>query len=221
MTNQDYWQSIVGEQTPEEFLRAYGTADPELGLERFLEDRGQLYGVINQGSWSDTFAAEKQHDVLTARVYLLSYFEDTREEWQPAVEAQPPKVVRRYRPVYDLPVPKAAETESKSDSEENVVTPDGDQASDTPAADAAQSADEAKPAETVAQDDAEASAPDETTPEVAQAPESTEDPPAEVEAPVSEETSHAPSDGDVAGEPEESSENPSTPEPEGEAPQHS
>ncbi|MCF6286314.1 MAG: hypothetical protein L3K26_14155 [Candidatus Hydrogenedentes bacterium] len=123
MTNQYYWQTIVGELSPEEFLRAYGTADPELGLERFLEDRGQLYGVINQGSWKTTFVAATQHTVLTAQVYLRSYLEETRETWEPALEAQPPKVVRRYRPVYDFPVPGSASAEP-SGSEEKTTVPD-------------------------------------------------------------------------------------------------
>ncbi len=114
MTNHDYWQTFVGEETPEAFLRAHGTADPDLALERFLEERGQVYGVINQGRWKDTFDAPVQFHILTTRVYLRSYLEETREEWQPAVESQPPKVVRRYRPVYDLPV---VETPDESDEE--------------------------------------------------------------------------------------------------------
>ena len=121
MTNQDYWQTIVGPVTPEEFLRAYGTADPELGLERFLEERGQFCGVVNQSTWVSTFEATEQYHVLTVRVYLESYLDETREEWQPALEAQPPKVVRRYRPVYDFPVPAAAPADSDGESGESDV----------------------------------------------------------------------------------------------------
>ena len=144
MTNQDYWQTIVGEQSPEEFLRAYGTADPELGLERFLEDRGQLYGVINQGSWKTTFLAKKQYTILTAQVYLRSYLEETREDWQPALEAQPPKVVRRYRPVYDFPVPGSAPEKSGGNGKEeappeqvskNTVDTSAENSTDAPAPD--------------------------------------------------------------------------------------
>lgn len=118
MTNQDYWQTIVGDSSPEEFLRTYGTADPDLGLERFLEDRGHLFGVLNQGSWDATFEATEQHHILTARIYLRSYLEDTREEWESALEAKPPKVVRRYKPVYDLPVPEAPSPEPAAPAEE-------------------------------------------------------------------------------------------------------
>jgi len=117
MTNYDYWQTFVGTATPEEFLRSVGTADPELGLERFLEERGHFCGVVNQGTWESTFAATEQYHLLSVRIYLQSYLEETREEWQPALEAQPPKVVRRYRPVYDLPVPATA---SEASDPENV-----------------------------------------------------------------------------------------------------
>ena len=115
MTNLDYWQTLVGEQNPEDFLRTYGTADPDVGLERFLKDRGHFYGVLNQGDWATTFVAEKQYHVLTARVYLRSYLEETREDWQPALEARPPKVVRRYKPVYDFPITDTKESDSESD----------------------------------------------------------------------------------------------------------
>lgn len=132
MTNLDYWQTIVGPVTPEEFLRTYGTADPELGLERFLEDRGHFCGVVNQGTWVNTFVATEQYQLLTIRIYLQSYLEETREDWQPALEAQPPKVVRRYRPVYDLPVPdknaasveEASELEPVADNEVHIETTD-------------------------------------------------------------------------------------------------
>ena len=127
MTNLDYWQTLVGEQNPEEFLRTYGTADPDVGLERFLEDRGHFYGVLNQGDWATTFTAEKQCHVLTARVYLRSYLEETREDWQPALESRPPKVVRRYKPVYDLPT-----TDSKSDVQSPADTAEDDVATEAP-----------------------------------------------------------------------------------------
>lgn len=115
MTNQDYWNTFVGESTPEDFLRSFGTADPELALERFLEDRGQLYGVVNQQSWEQTFSAPEQFHVWSVRAYLRSYLEDTRDDWAPALEAKPPKVVRRYRPVYDLPTPDSDEEITESD----------------------------------------------------------------------------------------------------------
>lgn len=97
MTNLDYWQKFVGEESPEDFLRNHGTADPELGVARFLEDRNHLYGVVNQGQWRDTFETPEQYQRLTVQVYLLSYLEETRQDWAPALEAKPPSIPRRYR----------------------------------------------------------------------------------------------------------------------------
>lgn len=101
MTNLDIWQTYVGEQSPEEFMRAYGSADPEVCLARFLEDRGNLYGIVNQGAWRDTFQATDQHHVHTVRMYLMSYLEETRDEWGPALEAKRPSIPRRYREKFD------------------------------------------------------------------------------------------------------------------------
>ena len=101
MNNLDYWNTLVGEDSPETFLRNYGSADPELSVSRFLEERGHLYGVVNQGSWQDTFKTENQYHRLTVRVYLLSYLEETRDEWGPALESKPPAIPRRYREKFD------------------------------------------------------------------------------------------------------------------------
>jgi len=101
MQNVDYWNTFVGEESPEAFMRNYGSADPELCVARFLEERGQLYGVVNQGSWVKTFAMPEQHHCLAVKVYLLSYLEDTREDWLPPLEASPPTTPRRYREKFD------------------------------------------------------------------------------------------------------------------------
>jgi hypothetical protein len=201
MTNQDYWQTIVGEQSPEEFLRAYGTADPELGLERFLEDRGHLYGVINQGSWKSTFVAARQYTALTAQVYLRSYLEETREAWEPALEAQPPKVVRRYRPVYDFPVPGSASAETSGSDEKTAVpdaTPDN---GDTSPANTEEASAEAT--ETGAKNDSEATS---TAPGAdAPAPDTTDDDDSSSSSPPNEEEHTAESaeaDGKVEAMPE-------------------
>lgn len=111
MTNLDYWNTFVGEESPESFLRNYGTADPELCVSRFLEERGQFYGVVNQGSWVKTFSMPEQHHCLTVKVYLLSYLDETRDEWHPALEANPPSIPKRYREKFDqdrYPPPEAA-----------------------------------------------------------------------------------------------------------------
>lgn len=101
MTNLDYWQTFVGDQSPEDFMRAFGSADPELCIARFLEDRGNLYGVVNQGSWDQTFQVLDQHHILSVRVHLQSYLDETRDEWAPALEAKPPSIPRRYREKFD------------------------------------------------------------------------------------------------------------------------
>ena len=119
MNNLDYWQTFVGEDTPETFLRNYGTADPELCVARFLEDRNNLYGVVNQGQWRDTFQTPEQHQRLTVQVYLLSYLEETRDEWAPALEAKPPAIPRRYREKFDqdkYPPPPKEETGSADEA---------------------------------------------------------------------------------------------------------
>lgn len=101
MTNLDYWTTFVGEESPESFLRRYGTTDPVLGVSRFLEDRGQLYGVVNQGTWVTTFNSPEQFHRMSVEVYLLSYLEETREDWQAPLEAQPPHTPRRYLEKFD------------------------------------------------------------------------------------------------------------------------
>jgi hypothetical protein len=115
MTNLDYWNTFVGEESPESFLRNYGTADPELCVSRFLEERGQFYGVVNQGSWVKTFSMPEQHHCLTVKVYLLSFLDETRDEWHPALEANPPSIPKRYREKFDqdrYPPPEAATEDS-------------------------------------------------------------------------------------------------------------
>ena len=101
MLNLDYWNTFVGEESPEAFMRNFGSADPELCVSRFLEERGQLYGVVNQSSWVKTFAMPEQHQCLTVKVYLLSYLDETRDEWSPALEANPAHTPRRYREKFD------------------------------------------------------------------------------------------------------------------------
>ena len=118
MQNLDYWNTFVGEESPEAFMRNYGSTDPELCVTRFLEERGQLYGVVNQGSWVKTFAMSEQHHCLTVKVYLLSYLEDTRDVWLPLLEATPPAPPRRYREKFDqdrFPPPGAVVEESPAD----------------------------------------------------------------------------------------------------------
>lgn len=101
MTNLDYWNTFVGEESPETFMRNFGSPDPELCVARFLEERGQLYGVVNQGSWVKTFSMPEQHQSLSVKVYLLSYLDETSEDWRPALEANPPHTPRRYREKFD------------------------------------------------------------------------------------------------------------------------
>lgn len=111
MQNLDYWNTFVGEESPETFMRNFGSTDPELCVSRFLEERGQLYGIVNQGSWVKTFAMPEQHHCLTVKVYLLSYLDETRDTWQPALEANPPHTPRRYREKFDpdrFPPPDAS-----------------------------------------------------------------------------------------------------------------
>lgn len=117
MQNLDYWNTFVGDQSPEAFMRNYGSPDPELCVARFLEERGQLYGVVNQGSWVKTFAMPEQHHCLTVKVYLLSYLEDTREQWLPSLEATPPATPRRYREKFDqerFPPPGTGQDEAQA-----------------------------------------------------------------------------------------------------------
>lgn len=101
MLNLDYWNTFVGDESPETFMRNFGSADPEMCVSRFLEERGQLYGVVNQGSWVKTFGMPEQHQCLTVKVYLLSYLDETRDAWQPALAASPPHTPRRYREKFD------------------------------------------------------------------------------------------------------------------------
>ena len=118
MTNLDYWNTFVGEDTPESFMRNYGTSDPELCVARFIEERGQFYGVVNQGSWVKTFAMPEQHHCLSVKVYLLSYLDETRDEWHPALEANPPSTPRRYREKFDqdrYPPPDSSTQDSLAD----------------------------------------------------------------------------------------------------------
>lgn len=115
MTNLDYWNTFVGEESPESFMRNFGSADPELCVSRFLQERGQFYGIVNRGSWVDSFAALDQHHTFSVQVYLLSYLEETRPAWQPALEANPPNTPRRFREKFDqerYPPPESTLEES-------------------------------------------------------------------------------------------------------------
>ncbi|MBX3180842.1 MAG: hypothetical protein KF886_26135 [Candidatus Hydrogenedentes bacterium] len=143
MTNLDIWQTYVGEQSPEEFMRAYGSADPEVCLARFLEDRGNLYGIVNQGAWRDTFQAADQHHVHTVRMYLMSYLEETRDEWGPALEAKRPSIPRRYREKFDQdkyppppPVENTDVTAPSADETAPDLTPENDASAAQTTADA-------------------------------------------------------------------------------------
>jgi hypothetical protein len=85
---------------------------------RFLEERGQLYGVVNQGSWVKTFSMPEQHQSLSVKVYLLSYLDETREDWHPALEANPPNTPRRYREKFDqdrYPPPDSSTQDTPTD----------------------------------------------------------------------------------------------------------
>jgi hypothetical protein len=122
MQNLDYWNTFVGEDSPETFMRNYGSPDPEVCVARFLEERGQLYGVVNQGTWVSTFAKPEQHHCLTVKVYLVSYLEDTREDWLPSLEVNPPHTPRRYREKFDPDRFPPPETTAEDSVEEEAGT---------------------------------------------------------------------------------------------------
>jgi hypothetical protein len=118
MQNLDYWNTFVGDESPESFMRTYGSIDPELCVARFLEERGQFYGIVNRGTWAKTFAMPGQYHCLTVKVYLLSYLEETRDQWLPSLEASPPTIPRRYREKFDqdrFPPPVAVEDDGPAD----------------------------------------------------------------------------------------------------------
>jgi hypothetical protein len=60
----------------------------------------------------------EQHQSLSVKVYLLSYLDETREDWHPALEANPPNTPRRYREKFDqdrYPPPDSSTQDTPTD----------------------------------------------------------------------------------------------------------
>jgi len=193
MTNLDYWQTFVGDDSPETFMRNHGSMDPDLCVSRFLEDRNHLYGVVNQGQWRDTFQAPEQFQRLTVEVYLRSFLEETRDEWGPALEAKPPSIPRRYR--------------EKFDQDKYPPPPSSDEVTDAPAVEQTEATEAESPAEVAdtppAAQNSDAVSED-TSPGEQSAPE-----PAEIDAQQPDEANPAP----PADEPQSVADAPEAPQP--------
>lgn len=112
MTTKEFWQEYVGEQSPEDFMLAFRSHDTRGCVAAYLAERPHFFGIVRRLTWRETFSAEVQHTREMVSGSLVTYLEETRSDWESAVEA----VIQRAQ---DRAVtPEAPTTQAEAPREE-------------------------------------------------------------------------------------------------------
>ena len=129
MDNQEYWERYVPDVRPAEFMARFSTRDARECVDEFLAGEGRLYGVVRQGTWRETFAAEHQAHRDEVAAYLSEHLVSTRDEWEPELEALRSQPTEEATPTPQEDVQAATPTEMPEDN----LTPEAESIEDTAA----------------------------------------------------------------------------------------
>jgi len=86
MDTKEIWACYVPDATPGELMCRFELRNSARCVDRYLEQLGSFYGVVRRGSWRDTFAAARQLTRETVRTALVAHLEETRPEWDAALD---------------------------------------------------------------------------------------------------------------------------------------
>jgi hypothetical protein len=89
MELKDFWTIYVGEESPADFMQRHGTQSPEEGVARFMEQHPDVLGIMRRNSWKETFQAPVQFTCESVSRALITYLEETREQWAQPQDAMP------------------------------------------------------------------------------------------------------------------------------------
>ncbi|MBP8131240.1 MAG: hypothetical protein KA184_16800 [Candidatus Hydrogenedentes bacterium] len=150
-----FWKAYVGERAPGDFLERRQGRSLRDFVDSYISQVPHFYGIVQRGTWRETFAATPHWRRDEVAVGLLTYLELHREEWEhlesapqrasapDETAAAPPAAPAQEAPA---PLPSTAPAREAHDA-----APVG-----TPAQDGA--ALQPQPAEPAASDEAEAPA---------------------------------------------------------------
>ncbi len=106
MTPEAFWKAYVGDRSPREFLERRQGRSLRDFVDSYLSQVPHLYGIVQRGTWRETFAAVPQWRRDEVAVGLLSFLEAHREEWE-GMETAPPPPVAEEAPA--APQPEVAQ----------------------------------------------------------------------------------------------------------------
>jgi len=109
MTPEAFWKAYVGDRSPREFLERRQGRSLRDFVDSYLSQVPHLYGIVQRGTWRETFAAVPQWRRDEVAVGLLSFLEAHREEWE-GMETAPPPPVAEEAPA--APQPEVAQVET-------------------------------------------------------------------------------------------------------------
>ncbi|HNR33333.1 MAG TPA: peptidylprolyl isomerase, partial [Candidatus Hydrogenedentes bacterium] len=98
MTPEAFWKAYVGDRSPREFLERRQGRSLRDFVDSYLSQVPHLYGIVQRGTWRETFAAVPQWRRDEVAVGLLSFLEAHREEWEGMETAPPPPVAEEALP---------------------------------------------------------------------------------------------------------------------------
>ncbi len=67
-------------------MLAFRSHDAEGCVTAYLAERPSFFGIVRRISWRETFAAEVQHTREVVAAGLISHLEETREDWEAALD---------------------------------------------------------------------------------------------------------------------------------------
>ncbi len=86
MNTKEIWAAYVPDATPGELMCRFELRNPARCVDRYLEQLGNFYGVVRHGTWRSTFSDVRQMNCETVRSALTAHLEETRPEWDEAVD---------------------------------------------------------------------------------------------------------------------------------------
>jgi hypothetical protein len=115
MSAEKCWQTFVGDEAPEAFMRRMGSRDLDACVEQHMTQVPGLFGLALRRTWRETFAAPDQVTREVVRSGIAAHLEDTRANWEAAVADLPEALVTPMQ-VADMPPDPTPTPESPGDN---------------------------------------------------------------------------------------------------------
>jgi len=87
----EIWRMYVGTRTPLEFMNSFHTPEPRDCAEAFVGRLPHVFGVMRRQTWRESFESPMQLGRELVAGAIWSHLEETREDWEPYLNQQPPR----------------------------------------------------------------------------------------------------------------------------------